>query len=110
MVHVCPIRPERAEAPSPGAAPWVIWTQTCRPVRAKAFKYRAITKPPSTSIRTSIAYGKPAGFRDPGWTSEPPISLARFALYAGQRDAGGRGVEEEFLNLLLKKGKTSKKR
>ena len=56
-----------------------------------------ILKPPSAPIRTSIACGKPAGFRDPGWTSEPPISLARFALCAGQRDAGGGGVGEGFL-------------
>ncbi len=84
-----------------GSALGNIWTQTCRPVRAKAFKYRAITKPPSTSIRTSIACGKPAGFRDPGWTSEPPISLARFALCAGQRDAGGRGVGEDTTSILV---------
>ena len=32
----CPTRPERAEAPSPGQRPGVLWTQTCRPVRAKA--------------------------------------------------------------------------
>ena len=40
----CPIRPERAEAPSPGQRPGLIRTQTCRPVRAKAFKYWAICK------------------------------------------------------------------
>ena len=37
-------RPERAEAPSPGHRPGLLWTQTCRPVRAKALKYRAIYK------------------------------------------------------------------
>ena len=37
-------RPERAEAPSPGHRPGCLWTQTCRPVRAKAFKYLAIYK------------------------------------------------------------------
>ena len=31
-----PIRPERAEAPSPGHRPGLLWVQTCRPVRAKA--------------------------------------------------------------------------
>ena len=36
--HVSPTRPERAEAPSPGQRPGLLWTQTCRPVRAKAFK------------------------------------------------------------------------
>ena len=30
-------RPERAEAPSPGQRPGLLRTQTCRPVRAKAF-------------------------------------------------------------------------
>ncbi len=39
-----PTRPERAEAPSPGHRPGCLWTQTCRPVRAKAFKYLAIYK------------------------------------------------------------------
>ena len=37
-------RPERAEAPSPGHRPGLLWAQTCRPVRAKAFKYLAIYK------------------------------------------------------------------
>ena len=37
-------RPERAEAPSPGHRPGFLWTQACRPVRAKAFKYQAIYK------------------------------------------------------------------
>ena len=39
-----PIRPERAEAPSPGHRPGFLWTQACRSVRAKAFKYQAIYK------------------------------------------------------------------
>ena len=30
-------RPEGAEAPSPGQRPGLLRTQTCRPVRAKAF-------------------------------------------------------------------------
>ena len=34
--QVSPTRPERAEAPSPGHRPGYLWTQTCRPVRAKA--------------------------------------------------------------------------
>ena len=42
--HHVPTRPERAEAPSPGQRPGLLWTQTCRPVRAKAFKYQAINK------------------------------------------------------------------
>ena len=37
-------RPERAEAPSPGHRPGYMWTQACRPVGAKAFKYLAIHK------------------------------------------------------------------
>ena len=32
------IRPERAEALSPGQRPGLLWTQGCRPVRAKALK------------------------------------------------------------------------
>ena len=28
----------------PRAAPWVLWTQDCRPVRAKAFKHQLIYK------------------------------------------------------------------
>ena len=31
-------RPERAEALSPGQRPGLLWTQGCRPVRAKALK------------------------------------------------------------------------
>ena len=42
--QVSPTRPERAEAPSPGHRPGCLWAQTCRPVRAKAFKYLAIYK------------------------------------------------------------------
>ena len=39
-----PIRPERAEAPSPGQRPGSIYQQQSRPVRAKAFKYLTIYK------------------------------------------------------------------
>ena len=39
-----PIRPERAEAPSPGQRPGLLQTQTCRPERAKALKYWAMYK------------------------------------------------------------------
>ena len=42
--QVSPTRPERAETPSPGHRPGCLWAQTCRPVRAKAFKYLAIYK------------------------------------------------------------------
>ena len=34
----CPTRPERAEAPSPGHRPGLLWAHPCRPVRAKALK------------------------------------------------------------------------
>ena len=34
----CPIRPERAEAPSPGHRPGLLRALVCRPVRAKALK------------------------------------------------------------------------
>ena len=36
----CPIRPERAEAPSPGHRPGLLRALVCRPVRAKALKLR----------------------------------------------------------------------
>ena len=39
-----PTRPEGAEALSPGQRPGLLRTQTCRPVRAKALKYRTIYK------------------------------------------------------------------
>ena len=39
-----PTRPEGAEALSPGHRPGLLRTQTCRPERAKAFKYQAIYK------------------------------------------------------------------
>ena len=42
--QVSPTRPERAEALSPGHRPGCLWTQTCRPVRAKALKLQAIYK------------------------------------------------------------------
>ena len=42
--QVSPTRPERAEALSPGHRPGCLWTQTCRPVRAKAFNTRQLTK------------------------------------------------------------------
>ena len=34
----CSIRPERAEAPSPGHRPGLLRALVCRPVRAKALK------------------------------------------------------------------------
>ena len=36
--RIYPIRPERTEALSPGQRPGLLWTQGCRPVRAKALK------------------------------------------------------------------------
>ena len=41
LSQVLTIRPERAEAPSPGHRPGLLRTQTCRPVRAKALKLQA---------------------------------------------------------------------
>ena len=41
LSQVLTIRPERAEAPSPGHRPGLLRTQTCRPVRAKASKLQA---------------------------------------------------------------------
>ena len=38
MSQVFATRPERAEAPSPGHRPGLLWIQPCRPVRAKALK------------------------------------------------------------------------
>ena len=50
------IRPERAEAPSPGHRPGLSWMQACRPVRAKAFKYQAIYKAFALSGRFADCY------------------------------------------------------
>ena len=50
------IRPERAEAPSPGHRPGLLRTQTCRPVRAKALKYRAIYKAFALTGRLADCY------------------------------------------------------
>ena len=47
LIQILPalsIRPERAEALSPGQRPGFLWTQPCRPVRAKALKLQAISK------------------------------------------------------------------
>ena len=49
-------RPERAEAPSPGQRPGVLWTQTCRPVRAKALKLQAIHKAFALTGRLADCY------------------------------------------------------
>ena len=49
-------RPERAEAPSPGHRPGCLWAQTCRPVRAKAFKYLAIYKAFALTGRLADCY------------------------------------------------------
>ena len=49
-------RPERAEAPSPGHRPGLFWAQTCRPVRAKALKYRAINKAFALTGRLADCY------------------------------------------------------
>ena len=49
-------RPERAEAPSPGQHPGLRWTQACRPVRAKAFKYQAIYKALALTGRLTDCY------------------------------------------------------
>ena len=49
-------RPERAEAPSPGHRPGLLWTQPCRPVRAKALKNRAIYK--AFALTIIFALGK----------------------------------------------------
>ena len=38
MLTLWGARPERAEAPSPGHRPGLLWAQPCRPVRAKALK------------------------------------------------------------------------
>ena len=52
----CPTRPEGAEAPSPGHRPGLLRAQTCRPVRAKALKYRAIYKAFALTGRLADCY------------------------------------------------------
>ena len=44
LSHVVQVRAEGPKAPSPGQRPGLLRTQTCRPVRAKAFKYQTINK------------------------------------------------------------------
>ena len=51
-----PTRPERAEAPSPGQRPGLLWAQTCRPVRAKALKLQAIHKAFALTGRLADCY------------------------------------------------------
>ena len=52
----CSTRPERAEAPSPGHRPGLLWTQPCRPVRAKALKYLATYKAFALTGRLADCY------------------------------------------------------
>ena len=52
----CPTRPERAEAPSPGHRPGLLWALAFRPVRAKAFKYQAINKAFALTGRLADCY------------------------------------------------------
>ena len=52
----CPTRPERAEAPSPGQRPGLLWTQTCRPVRAKALKLQTKHKAFALTGRLADCY------------------------------------------------------
>ena len=51
-----PIRPERAETPSPGHRPGLLWALAFRPVRAKAFKYQAINKAFALTGRLADCY------------------------------------------------------
>ena len=54
--HVSSIRPERAEAPSPGHRPGLLRTQTCRPVRAKALKLQTKHKAFALTGRLADCY------------------------------------------------------
>ena len=38
-----PARPERAEAPSPGQRPGLLWMQACRPEKSKSFQVVTIS-------------------------------------------------------------------
>ena len=49
-------RPERAETPSPGHRPGLLWALAFRPVRAKAFKYQAINKAFALTGRLADCY------------------------------------------------------
>ena len=48
-----PIRPERAEAPSPGHRPGLLRALVCRPVRAKALKLQ--TKHKASALTGRLA-------------------------------------------------------
>ena len=56
LLNFRPTRPERAEAPSPGHRPGLLWMQTYRPVRAKALKYQAIKKAFALTGRLADCY------------------------------------------------------
>ena len=56
LLNFRPTRPERAEAPSPGHRPGLLWMQTYRPVRAKALKYQAINKAFALTGRLADCY------------------------------------------------------
>ena len=56
LSYVVQERAEGPKAPSPGHRPGLLWTQTCRPVRAKAFKYLAIYK--AFALTIIFALGK----------------------------------------------------
>ena len=62
--QVSPTRPERAEAPSPGHRPGYLWTQTCRPVRAKALYIARYLKAFALTGRKASAHNNPG--RCPG--------------------------------------------
>ena len=51
-----PIRPERAETPSPGHRPGLLRALVCRPVRAKALKLQAIHKAFALTGRLADCY------------------------------------------------------
>ena len=56
LSHVVQVRAEGPKAPSPGQRPGLLWTQTCRPVRAKALKYQAINKAFALTGRLADCY------------------------------------------------------
>ena len=51
-----PTRPERAEAPSPGHRPELLWSHIVAPVRAKALKNQAIYKAFALTGRLADCY------------------------------------------------------
>ena len=76
-----PIRPERAEAPSPGRRPGWLWTPTCRPKRAKALKNPAINNSFALTGRLVACYYTQGDALGCGLLGFQPVSTIHFGYF-----------------------------